>query len=720
MDKYHLKFVTLCDTDLQEKISKIPDPERITTLCTNGKIENPDTFSSADVIFMSYQQATEHLDKILGNKASYTQIVLLADDTLTETVNEKLLPFDLWDTNGRAILHHISALKEKMLACFDLELKENQLYTLIDSVPDLIWYKDTNGLHIDVNEPFCQSIGKNLDDIRGEIKYRDQGYLMGLTPEEFANGEFACVTTDNIVLKEQKTSLFDEKVLIHGEMRQFKTYKTALKGRNGESIGTVGMAHDVTDIWNTHEEFRIVISRLPFPMIILDKNHNLLSYNSKFLDFFHCTDEILNTFEFVDFGQQAFQCDITMPESKNGTMEKEVIHEGKSFYILIEKSEITDVFGEISGYFYIFRDYTKTYEYEEQLRVMAETDELTQIYNRKFIREFFETKLRVFVKEKLSFAVAIVDIDYFKNYNDHYGHIEGDTAIKEIASILKHHSDNEKIFVARFGGEEFIVMAIAKTKSEVKGLLTSLQKGLKLAKIPHEKSAVSDILTMSIGCYYLEELKNDMHLADLVEIADKYLYEAKEQGRNKVVSNISENISEIPVKAQRNANFDTLTNVLTATAMREVTSDMLLHSNKEQLHALFLLNLNDFKGVNDNLGVAFEDSLLRELGKRLRESVRSHDLVGYVGGNQFAILLRSIPSSEILRSKAKMLLSTVSENLTDETTPHNFHGSLGIAVYPDHGTNYEELYHNANLALYSSKHEDKNMVTMYQPDMKKE
>ncbi len=424
----------------------------------------------------------------------------------------------MWDSQERTILNRIFALKQSMRTGFDLELKENQLYTLIDSVPDLIWYKDIDGLHIDVNEPFCHSVCKS----RKEVKYRDQGYIMGLTPEEFANGEFACVTTDNIVIKEQKTSLFDETVLIHGEMRQFKTYKTALCGRNGETIGTVGMAHDVTDIWNTLEEFRIVISRLPIPMIILDKNHKLLSYNTKFTEFFYCTEENLKNFDFTNFGQQAFQCDITLPECQNATMEKEVLHEGKSYHILIEKSEITDVFGKISGYFYIFRDYTKTYEYEEQLRVMAETDELTQIYNRKFVREFFETKLRVFVKEKLSFSVSIVDIDYFKNYNDHYGHVEGDVAIKEIASILKSQSDNEKIFVARFGGEEFIVMTIAKTKGEVKGILTSLQKGLKLAQIPHEKSLVSDVLTMSIGCYYLDELKNDMHLADLVEIADKF------------------------------------------------------------------------------------------------------------------------------------------------------------------------------------------------------
>ncbi len=123
-------------------------------------------------------------------------------------------------------------------------------------------------------------------------------------------------------------------------------------------------------------------------------------------------------------------------------------------------------------------------------------------------------------------------------YNDHYGHLEGDLAIKSIANILKSHSDNEEIFVARFGGEEFLLLAIDKTKEEVDNLVNSLIIDLKQAQIPHEKSKVSNILTMSIGGYYLSELTNDMKLVDLIEIADKHLYEAKSQGRNRFISNI--------------------------------------------------------------------------------------------------------------------------------------------------------------------------------------
>lgn len=534
MDNYNLKMITLSQHALKEKIDLVKDPQRIVTTCSAGKIDAPETYQHADVLFLSISQAKDKIGDILKNIGAYTHIILLMEGILSEELNESLEQFDIWNVEDGAVSHHVAALKRNMLAHLDLELKENQLYTLIDSLPDLIWYKDLKGQHIDVNSAFCKSVNRD----RKEIKYRDQGFIMGLTPEEFANGEFACVTTDNYVIKEQNTSLFDEKVLIHDEMRQFKTYKTALRGRNGESIGTVGLAHDVTDIWNTHEEFRIVISRLPFPMIILDKNNTLLSFNAQFGEAFHCSEENQGSFDISSFGEKYFNFDLAELKDRNASIEKDMVDAGKEYHYIIEKSEITDVFGELSGYFYIFRDVTKTHQYEKKLRMMAETDELTQINNRKAIREFFENKLQLLAREKTTFAVAMIDIDFFKLYNDHYGHLEGDMAIKSLANILKSRSDNENILVGRFGGEEFLLLAIDKTPEEVKDLIEALMKDLKQAQIPHEKSKVDSILTMSVGVHYLNHLSSDVKLVDLIETADKHLYKAKEEGRNRFISNI--------------------------------------------------------------------------------------------------------------------------------------------------------------------------------------
>lgn len=171
---------------------------------------------------------------------------------------------------------------------------------------------------------------------------------------------------------------------------------------------------------------------------------------------------------------------------------------------------------------------------------------------------------------------------------------------------------------------------------------------------------------------------------------------------------------------EEQANFDSLTHVLNKRAILDCTSNILKESKLSSKHALFFMDLDNFKGANDTLGHVFGDFLLGELGKRLKESIRHQDLVGRVGGDEFVIFLRDIPNLDILMGKAKMLLSTISEDFSDGVLRHSIHGSLGVAVFPEHGTSYEELYHHADIALYHSKNKGKNMVTLYEDTMKDE
>ncbi len=170
---------------------------------------------------------------------------------------------------------------------------------------------------------------------------------------------------------------------------------------------------------------------------------------------------------------------------------------------------------------------------------------------------------------------------------------------------------------------------------------------------------------------------------------------------------------------EQRANFDALTSALNKRAMLECTSKVLNRSKSLENHGLFFVDLDDFKSVNDNLGHTFGDYLLGELGKRLRDSVRAGDLVGRVGGDEFLVFLKNTTSTEAVLGKAKMLLSTISEDFVQGDIRYNIHGSIGIAIFPDHGKSYEELYHHADLALYASKGKGKNTVTLFSEDMKK-
>ncbi len=188
------------------------------------------------------------------------------------------------------------------------------------------------------------------------------------------------------------------------------------------------------------------------------------------------------------------------------------------------------------------------------------------------------------------------------------------------------------------------------------------------------------------------------------------IYDAK----NKIIEIVGkiENIDEEMFLLER-ATTDPLTNALNKEYVQEIVTKIMEESSDKTHHALFFLDLDDFKYVNDNLGHKYGDFVLKELGKRMFSCVREHDLIGRVGGDEFIIFIRNIPDFEMLKNKAKNILDTISQPFDDGTTVHTMGGSVGISVYPDHGKNYEDLYHHADLALYRSKHRGKNMATIY-------
>ena len=121
-------------------------------------------------------------------------------------------------------------------------LCRNYLDTTINMVPDLIWYKDVRGAHLKVNDAFCKLVGKPREDIQGRGHY----YVWGLTKEQYEQGEYVCLDTEETVLRKKKVCQFDEKVLSGKNLRDLLTYKAPIFAEDGSVMGTVGVAHDVT------------------------------------------------------------------------------------------------------------------------------------------------------------------------------------------------------------------------------------------------------------------------------------------------------------------------------------------------------------------------------------------------------------------------------------------------------------------------------------------
>ncbi|MDD3025932.1 MAG: diguanylate cyclase [Aliarcobacter skirrowii] len=158
-------------------------------------------------------------------------------------------------------------------------------------------------------------------------------------------------------------------------------------------------------------------------------------------------------------------------------------------------------------------------------------DGLTNIRNRRFFDETFETTFLEAKRDKLSLAIMMIDIDFFKPYNDNYGHGQGDIALKKVAKALEKTIKRPSDFVARYGGEEFVILLKNIDKTGLQTVAKNLLEAIRELKITHEYSKVEDFVTVSIGASFYNS-NSDITKLELLLKADEALYNVKNSGRN--------------------------------------------------------------------------------------------------------------------------------------------------------------------------------------------
>jgi len=158
------------------------------------------------------------------------------------------------------------------------------------------------------------------------------------------------------------------------------------------------------------------------------------------------------------------------------------------------------------------------------------TDELTQLKNRRDFNQTFQRFLSNYRASDDWLCIALADIDYFKLYNDHYGHPKGDDCLKDIGGALI-SLNSLGVYAARVGGEEFALLWFEKDPAHVNTVVSHWTDTIRDLKILHEKSKVNEYVTMSIGVYVVRcGTHHDTQV--LYDLADKALYSAKSSGRN--------------------------------------------------------------------------------------------------------------------------------------------------------------------------------------------
>ena len=167
---------------------------------------------------------------------------------------------------------------------------------------------------------------------------------------------------------------------------------------------------------------------------------------------------------------------------------------------------------------------------------MATIDSLTLIANRRMFDEVLEQEWKRMQRQEFPLSLLMCDVDYFKFYNDTYGHQAGDECLQNVASALSKAVQRSGDLVARYGGEEFAVILPNTNDLEAKKLAEKIVNAISDLKMPHSTSKASPYVTLSVGVASMTPKSNEEEPATLISLADKALYQAKENGRNQAVA----------------------------------------------------------------------------------------------------------------------------------------------------------------------------------------
>ena len=249
---------------------------------------------------------------------------------------------------------------------------------------------------------------------------------------------------------------------------------------------------------------------------IIDEKHIEEHYNI-FLDLYPFKSELLQkkglTREYIDYTRQYFDI-----------YEK---YQQENREALINVIELQNRLKNVT------LDWTNMKASNRELESLAMHDELTGLANRTFLHEYFTGSFEHAYEEHGLMGVELMDIDFFKEYNDHYGHLAGDQCLKAIAGVLRKQQVPGKIFCARYGGDEFMILYTGMTAEKIRRVSEDILREVRNLKIPHECSNCSNYVSVSQGVFVRIPVGNNREW-DFTSRADDLLYKAKNCGRNSI------------------------------------------------------------------------------------------------------------------------------------------------------------------------------------------
>jgi len=313
---------------------------------------------------------------------------------------------------------------------------------------------------------------------------------------------------------------------------------------NGREIGTIGFFHDISGrlalqdhLAESEAKFRTLFETASDAILSIDENGLILMANRAANDIFEYpgTGIVgLDVRRLLGSGQEGtwevLAGYATRSESGKYVESSAVSRSGKKIPFHVSVSESTS--GGKKLYTAIMRDVSQIKAYEEDLQILANTDSLTRLYNRRQLYPMMQKDLDRAVRRKVPFSVLLIDIDHFKKFNDTYGHAGGDLLLVGFADKMR-SSLRQMDSAFRFGGEEFVVLLPETTGQAATIPAERFRQRIADSwfSMPPDSQPVSVTVSVGIAGY-----RDGNTLDDVIRHADLAMYAAKSGGRNRVVN----------------------------------------------------------------------------------------------------------------------------------------------------------------------------------------
>jgi len=214
--------------------------------------------------------------------------------------------------------------------------------------------------------------------------------------------------------------------------------------------------------------------------------------------------------------------------------------DGRKHWFLVSAKAIVDDFGKFEGSFAMLTDINERKEMELSLEEsnrwlteLSNKDFLTGIANRRRFHATLEHEYSRLRRSNSKLSIILLDIDFFKEYNDYYGHVAGDECLRQVGGVLGNCINRSVDLVARYGGEEFACILPDTDIHDAVKIAERMRQGIQDLKIEHKKSLVSEFVTASFGVTTVQ-YSPEISLEEIISTADKLLYKAKVSGRNRI------------------------------------------------------------------------------------------------------------------------------------------------------------------------------------------